>query len=1273
MKTKFHRVLSTILVLASLVSCFAVFASASETSYSIGEEASDLSEIDVVINRDFSEGWDYDNGFGAISTHKASIDFEEDVTYRYNYFWRFEATEETSSAYSGLNFSPNIQKENGTVVQFKIKADDACNVGRIMYITTPAGATFNLLYITGRTVYAYENTNARYKVCELTNDWVTLTFIFDWDLKDTEGNTLFHADLYVGTEPTPLTYEAKYTNGTDVGIQNLYFGIGGGGPEKVGMGFCIDDLEIYHNTKVAYSNIDSLGTAGSKIDNNAEIAIDIQEGPGAKNTEEIISEALCMKVGVESALIRNTKASIAEYCTPVIVDGRVMVPLELLLDFIGYPYYLHTDNLSYDITTGVSATYITIGRDSATVDGNRVELSVAPGYLKNSLDEQTPVIAAEDIPNIFPGWQLVYDDMGLIIIYEGEASENGEALINREDDLELMLTIMKRFIFDTVTADEEGNAFEEIADSYVATGEKVIADAKANTNLAHPYIYANQNTFDSLNNMYTATENVDAKAQNYLASLVSKADAIYAEFAKINSETGVYEGILEAKRPINGYGDGESPDPTNPNDTTLPDTADGYNPSGTLDEIEVYTAKLVELAFAYQVTREDKYALLAYDISVVLASWVHWGPGYIINCATATGNFAVAYDWLYNFYLEEFGQQAVDSLAEALYNKGVKQGYNASMGLACEHPRTIGNECDYINLSTNWNAACSSGMIIGALALIDYEEYGATGSYLIGNNIHNLIANGLDPYAPDGSYAESALLWADATNAFVKLIMALESSTGYTYGFNNTWGIDKTFYFACYIEDSDGKVWNYHEGGADEFITGELMGIDTQMFNYAGKFLNDNVLITIRQNQLEKGKAATIFDMLFYPTEAGESDVELELDYHMEGIHAFISRSDWEEGALYTGIMGGANDVYGGQIDSGNFIYRNEGITWFADLGSDNDELNGYLGSYRNYYYRNNAEGQNVVFMTSVQSAIPFGQDKSGKGTIMSTYVNEYGSYAVLDNTSCYSTYSIFARRGMLVTNNRKTVVIQDEMSFKKIQQVTWVAHTAADISIYDDDGNISNIGKTAFLTMKDESGAEKILRVSLVSKVDLYFEVADAKAGLLSETYTAKKAGEAEYSRDGFSRLVIKSGEIVMFNAAVVMEMVDSVGDMESVGYKWTDMSAWVPTESAASDDEAVLVRGTPVKSDIKNEAGRLQMFRDILNTAYGENLSDYYKSLTLIAYTLKTFTEDTLDGVYTESYSQYLDYYYEYEDYVMNINSGVEANTNFARKSSGIKISEK
>ena len=1278
MKKKFSKIISLLLVLASLISLFTVFAYAesepaqisdTETGGGSGSEEGsgtsvDLSAIELIYKRDFEEGWDYNNGFGAISNHNAYIDYEETATYKYNYFWRLEASASASAGVSSMTIG--ALRESGSVVQFKIKADDACNVGRIMYMTTAGGKTVSLLYISGTSLYAFVSGNPAYKICDLSNEWITVKMVFDWDATKTVSgggtDTLFSCRVYYGDNGDYFDYTADYELSKDVGMKTLAIGFAASSADREGMSFCIDDLQIYQKVKEPL-DLSGVEEYGSKINPLAAIVVDVQDGPGNKSTEQIINEALCMKVGVDSALIKNVKQSIAEYCTPEIVDGNVMVPLSLFLDFINYPYYIHGE--SYDITTGTSATYITIGRDTANVDGERIDLSVAPGYLTNAAGEQIPVIAAADIPRIFPGWLLAYDDMGLIIIYSGEASEDGEALIHRDTDLDVMLTIMKKFVFDTVTKDENGKDFDEVEDSYIATGAKVIEDVKNNSSV-HPYIFANQDKFDNLNAIYTATENADEVARGYLETLVNKADEIYSEYALIDETTGAYLGIKADKIPVNVYDDGINPDGMAGNESAIPDTTDGYTPQGNLESVKIYSDPLVDLAFAYQVTGDAKYAELAYDISYALSQWRHWGPGDIQNCAAATGNFAIAFDWLYNYYVAEKGQDAVDALAAKLYQNGVKQGYNSSAGISCQFPRSVGGGDVYTTLNTYLNAFCSSNMIIGALALVGYDSYLADSSFLIGSNIQYLIANGLDQYAPDGSYAESALMWAQATNGFVKLIMALESAAGTTYGFEDTWGLDKTFYFACYIEDSDGKIWNYHEGGADGVVTGDILGIDTQMFNYAGRFLNDNTLIAIRKNQLEKGKAVTMFDMLFYPDGDVELEEELSLDYLMSGIHAFVSRSDWDDGALYTGLMGGSNDVYGGQLDSGNFIYRNEGVDWIVDLGSDNSEIYSYNGAYRNHHYRNNAEGQNVILVNTAQAALPYGQLTTGNGKITQTYSNEFGGYAILENKSAYGSTASYANRGLLVTNDRKTVVIQDEVSFPKFQELTWIAHTAAKI-------DIDETGTVAYLTGYDADGGEHILRATLVSSGEYTFKTEKADANLLDATYKNNdyktNGGVYPYSRSEFQRLVINTKNVLTFNAAVVFEMVESTDDTTPVGYTWDYMTSWVPQQDGGADSSAVAKRDDAVKSDIIDEVIYLETYADLLGTAYTSDIDAFFRSLTKIAYTLKTYPVDTLVDLYMDSYNAYADYLNDYERYSKNINKAISGTINLTHAMTGFK----
>ena len=63
MKNKFIRLISSILVLAFLLSCFAVLSFADDSAAAPEDGAEDTNEdVTLLINRTFDEGWNYDNG-----------------------------------------------------------------------------------------------------------------------------------------------------------------------------------------------------------------------------------------------------------------------------------------------------------------------------------------------------------------------------------------------------------------------------------------------------------------------------------------------------------------------------------------------------------------------------------------------------------------------------------------------------------------------------------------------------------------------------------------------------------------------------------------------------------------------------------------------------------------------------------------------------------------------------------------------------------------------------------------------------------------------------------------------------------------------------------------------------------------------------------------------------------------------------------------------------------------------------------------------------------
>ena len=1224
MKKTFSKIIALIVALASLVSVFSVLSFAEGSDTTAVDDGFDQNQH-LIINRDFADGWDATNGFNSsLNGHKATIEYEVADDLSYNYFMRLERAKDTKEGKLTLNLQARnkIQKNGKFVVSLSVKADDLCDLDTILQIKLhDASSAIDLLKIDGYSLYAFDMQAKNFIASLEDGAWYDLAFLVDWTLGDKYSIT-----AYVDGEVKSVQTNAA----VNTGVSYVYFGFGSVDSsqveDKAGMSVCMDNIAVYQAPNLQGLKDTTQYNEGIFVNRSLDKTIEIFEGKNQKFPDQILAEALFMKLGVDSAYGWEKKIDELTVA-PAKINGTVMVPLVDVLEYLGYPSYVHPDGESYAINlpTGES-TFLTLYRDNASVAGETIQLAAAP-----VVKDGAPMFALEDVAKLFPGWGSAYDDMGLAVIYEDTSNgEDEEPFVTRANDLDVMLEMMKKFIFDTV---DDADLKED--ERYTATGEKIYEAALESSEFLHPYIFTNQEYFDELKDVYNAEKN-DTILKSYLEDAIKKADAIYDDMAE-GKET--YAGIKEGKAPKNYFNDDDN--------IVIKNTDDGYNPeTGALYEIEEITAKLVDLAFAYQVTRNDKYMLLAYDMMIELGTWIHWAPGYMVNCATATSNFAIAYDWLYNSIKAAKGADAVANLATILYEKGVLMAVRSSRGEFCKFPRTSGYGDHYTTRTDSYNAISASGMIIGALAIMDIEEYQSDIFYLVGNNIRNLADYGLDQYAPDGSYIESITYWGLGTNAFMKLIMALDSTAGDDFGLKDTWGINTTFYYACYIANGNGEAWGYHETGIGSILVADKLEADTQMFGYAGKILGDDTLVAIRQNQLANGKAITIYDILFYNKETVESDYEFELDYFMDGIDAFVTRSGWEKDSMFAGIMGGMNSYspYGngdddekfGQIDSGNFIYENLGIKWFIDLGSDNYNADGYFGRYRYQYYRNSAEGHNMMIVPDLQ----YGQYETGDGEMFETYVDPdgKGAYAKINNSSAYGNGISTAIRGLLVTNDRQTVVLQDEITRNDSGPLLWVAQTCEEIIV-------DETGCTAYLIHTDEEENRTILRATLVTSLEnVGFSVLESSETRLSGTrdYDSTQMPLDE----NLKRLAIDVSSALSLTIAVVFEIVESTQSDLEVGYEWKNLVEW---ENYFKTEEVVdtvpkYEADTSMYEGLVDRAAVI--YADYLHFTTG--LSDFYNYLSHAKFICEEYNdqfhpEDTNEDLY-EEYEKFLEEYNEY-----------------------------
>jgi hypothetical protein len=703
------------------------------------------------------------------------------------------------------------------------------------------------------------------------------------------------------------------------------------------------------------------------------------------------------------------------------------------------------------------------------------------------------------------GLATLENEMGLIFI------DNEPVTLTVENDLAYMLSLAHRFIFEIEVgklgaANDYAPATDEERASFKRVGGELL-DILLKRENKHPFLFGTQEIFNKLREVYASGE---GQLFEYLDKLVKRADKLMENFPKLNDTRNGFA----TEFPSSGYGETE------------------YDVGGRHSESEGRLNDFSHIALAYQLTLDDTYALVAYYGSLEIIKRKHWGPGHFLNCSGATSYLSIVYDFLYNAW-RALGLDT-GAIKAGIYAQGLHHGFNSAVLDMCDFPSPKqGTGWRFRQKCDNWNSVCNSGMVVGSLCvlaegvddIIDQEKYDKV-TELLGACITSTMQPQLmfTQYAPDGSYIESNSYWGYGTTNLVNTMAALYDSLGTDLGLHHACGFDRTCYYAINAESAEYVGWNYHDGG-----TGAQ---STSCFNQVATISGDVMLYTLRDIHVKNGKNVHINDVLYHPVVRNREMPKLDalpLDYAMVGIDAFTVRNGWERGSLYAGMIGGYNPSGGShnQLDSGAFVYHNLGKMWFTDLGSDYYNSRGIkngLGYFSNYgLYRRNAEGNNCLCLTS----LPFGQRGGATGHMTEYKSDDTASYNVIDNREIYGDDKVeYAKRGMLLINNRRTLVIKDELKLTAADTVFTTAHFESDKIT----ALLSEDGRKCTLTHKD---GEKIY---VTLQGDGKLELMNCTDPLLTGTEPA----EGEYSRENFSRLVVKHDNVTTVNTAFIIDTED-------------------------------------------------------------------------------------------------------------------------------------
>ena len=529
--------------------------------------------------------------------------------------------------------------------------------------------------------------------------------------------------------------------------------------------------------------------------------------------------------------------------------------------------------------------------------------------------------------------------------------------------------------------------------------------------------------------------------------------------------------------------------------------------------------RIIPMSLLYKLTGDAQYAERIWAEVNALSNFPDWHPAHYLDTAEILYPMAVAYDWLYDYWTPE--------RREIMEEATLKFGLNTGLD------RYEGRES--IWGSTNWTGVCNGGLVSAAIAF--HNAYPDECTRILGYAVADLERY-MHSYAPDGGFIESPTYWAYGTNYTMILMASLESATGRDYGFFHSPGFAASAYFVTYMETELG-AWRYHdsEPGQQETMT----------LPWFAKKTGDSVLNRLRINAIEaKLKPVHAFDLMFYDPKNISDTVELTPDVHYSQVGAVTMRSSWDKGSIFVGLHGGANDVNHGDLDIGNFVLSAAGSQFFTDLGYASYSLPDYFGSLRWTYYRKRAEGQNTLVMGDVSYQNP---DQAPNATAAFDRVesNDSTGIAILDTAAAYKDIASVtsSKRGLLFTDNRSTVIIQDEVHLEEATTVRWGAHTPGTITVSED-------GRSAII----RNGDNAYLYCEIVSDdPTLRF------TGGIAKSYDPNcVVTPGWWTDDGNKLMIVTDSAVTDFCCAVAMKVipVDEAAPAPDTIYQWTDMADW-------------------------------------------------------------------------------------------------------------------
>ncbi|MBO5369899.1 MAG: discoidin domain-containing protein, partial [Clostridia bacterium] len=289
------------------------------------------------------------------------------------------------------------------------------------------------------------------------------------------------------------------------------------------------------------------------------------------------------------------------------------------------------------------------------------------------------------------------------------------------------------------------------------------------------------------------------------------------------------------------------------------------------------------------------------------------------------------------------------------------------------------------------------------------------------------------------------------------------------------------------------------------------------------------------------------------------------LDYVLKSIQLVSAKATWgEPNSAYFSAIGGAIELSSSHWDKGSFIFDDDGVRWFSDMGAEAYELadgSSHYGAAGAYIFRKRAEGHNCLLINP--SAEDPGQVTGAYAALSRFETKPRGIIAEYDLAEVYGDKVTSYKRGFLFGDNRNSLVVQDEVELSKPNsEIYHYLYTTGKVEVSPDK-------KTAYIT---EDG--KTLKIEYICDASSWHVEAQAANSLFPELH---KAGE--HSRASYTRVALVGKASGKLNISIKCTVEDELETYEP--HRLVPMSQWTLPDGEIPpkpEIDAIYVNGEPL-----------------------------------------------------------------------------------------------